>query len=113
MFQKALESIHDPIALAEVLTSEKYTQISDESIYSQKFVLVNGINIDVFDKDGNTLLHHAVMHNKHIIVEILLKSGANPNVLNTSGDTPALIAIKSKYLRVLTTLCSYSIPLQY
>lgn len=38
------------------------------------------------NKNGLTILHELVMHNYYEAAEILLKNGANPNVLGTKGD---------------------------
>ena len=41
---------------------------------------------------GDTLLHAAAPNNFRVFTTLLLASGANPNLMNTNGDTPVAIA---------------------
>lgn len=48
-------------------------------------------NIDMQDRNGRTLLHHAVINEQPATVAELLKNGANPDVIDKrgrSGFTP-------------------------
>ena len=46
------------------------------------------------DYDGNTPLHHAVIHNALDAMQVLLTHGANTNTTNRRGETPQDIARK-------------------
>lgn len=61
-----------------------------------KFFLSHA-NLDSQDKDGNTFLHLALSAPKPSLplIELLLKSGADPNKKNTATDTPLIILAKS------------------
>lgn len=39
---------------------------------------------------GKTALHYAAWHGRWEVVDLLLQSGANPNAMRMSGDTPLL-----------------------
>ncbi|KAF1971681.1 ankyrin, partial [Bimuria novae-zelandiae CBS 107.79] len=56
-------------------------------------LLQYGVNVDVQDKNGNTALHVAAM--SPTCVAMLLKHGANPNLVNSKNLTPLLYALKS------------------
>lgn len=107
-FQTALTVLNEPVGLSELITGQKYEKVSDETVYDQKFVPLENVNLDDQNEAGNTLLHLATMLNNHVSLAVLLKAGANPNITNLAGDTPALIAIQKKFLRCLTVLCHYS-----
>ena len=48
-----------------------------------------GMAVNARDDDGNTPLHYAYCHNRTETIERLLAYGADPNIRNTAGDTPA------------------------
>ncbi|CAB0028004.1 unnamed protein product [Trichogramma brassicae] len=52
------------------------------------------LQIDIQDKDGNTPLHLALMFDKKRVADLLLKKGANPNLVNAEGRTPLHIFSK-------------------
>ena len=49
-------------------------------------------NVDVTDKDGNTLLMHAVAHKDQSLISMLLSEGASPNAINKDGFAPIHLA---------------------
>ena len=52
----------------------------------------------------DTLLCHAVRHGKIEHVEVLIRHGANPTVVNGMGSTPMAIAKAIKNLQLFNTL---------
>src|SRR5208283_1473006 len=55
--------------------------------------LMDGINVNVRDKDGNTALIAASERNELKIVNLLLRNGANANFKNNSGQTALQMAV--------------------
>jgi ankyrin repeat protein len=51
-------------------------------------------DIDIRDKDGNSALHIVSKHGNKDMVAMLLESGADPNKINTKGNTPLHHACK-------------------
>lgn len=47
----------------------------------------NGIHVDTRDRDGRTPLMHAVHHNQHVAVELLITRNANVNHTSSIGAT--------------------------
>jgi ankyrin repeat protein len=69
--------------------SEKYkqNQLLSEIHYTNNIIDINDINYT--DKNGNTLLHHAVKYWNNIkIIKFLLKRGLSCNTKNNNNDTP-------------------------
>jgi hypothetical protein len=63
-----------------------------------KCLLENGADINVRDKYGKTVLHHAVedlyrKYNTLTLIEYLLQSGADINTQDEDGFTPFMIAV--------------------
>ena len=50
-------------------------------------------NVNELDKDGNSLLHIAVMNNDHDIVRFLVINWSNLNGKNEDGNTPLHFSI--------------------
>ena len=61
--------------------------------------------IDSVDIHGQTALHYA--HDNPRLTEILLRHGANPNVLSSFGETPYIKACLRKNLEVMKILHEY------
>jgi hypothetical protein len=76
-------------ALAVLNPSSEFFQ----KIYTQLVEL--GAEINDVDLQGLAALHHAVKGKKTSLIDWLIKSGANVNVADASGDTPLMLAVKS------------------
>lgn len=75
----------------------------------QDFVLYNGRAIDLYDKDGFTLLCRAVHYGRSDIVELLLKAGADPSKpCRDSEDTPLHIAVNFNFKKVQDLLLDHN-----
>lgn len=53
------------------------------------------LGINVQDVNGNTALHHAILHNNTLMCERLLHLGADPNIKNNSGESSFALAVFS------------------
>ena len=59
-----------------------------------------GVNLDCGDREGDTPLHAAMVNGHAECVQLLLSCGANPNLINHSGHTPAYYASDGSMLEV-------------
>ena len=55
-------------------------------------LLQDGADVNAGQSDGATALHWAAYHNDVSLAELLLESGANPEVANRNGSTPLWLA---------------------
>ena len=69
-----------------------------------KILLDAGINLDVTDINGSSMLHVAVEKNKIEITELLLSAGANVNAQDKDGRTARDIAVENKFDEIITLL---------
>lgn len=69
-----------------------------------------GADIATFSKDGNNCLHFAAINDRKGIVEILLRSGADPSIPNQGGilsvELSRHAAVKELFLRDRSTIFS-------
>lgn len=76
------------------LRSELLAAINNEDISEIKALIEKGTNLNLPDPQNNaTPLYLAAMKNNPEIVELLLKHGANPNFIETDGNTAIEMAI--------------------
>lgn len=73
------------------------------TFYSEKNL---NFDINVRDKEGNTVLHLAVRKKVLSIVLLLIEKGADINVINNNGETPLKIAIIDKNQEMIKLLIS-------
>lgn len=71
---------HVEITLFQLIVRKNLTDIA---IYFMK----HGVKINTQDKFGNTPLHEAAKNGNKILIEQLLKKGANPFIRNAQGMT--------------------------
>ena len=71
----------------------KTTFIPVQEIYTR--IKANQAIIQEKDNYENSLLHYAVVSNKPILVELLIKLGCNPNDLNIYNETPLLFGLNN------------------
>eukprot|EP00854_Cymbomonas_tetramitiformis_P022374 gene22374-26994_t len=66
-------------------------------------ILEEGVDIDSFDEDGRTMLHHAVETANEQLIAELWRWGADPNVADdVEGDTPAFIAVSRLHPKLVS-----------
>lgn len=70
-------------------------------------LIAEGVNLNAYDALGHTPLHWAVISGDVSIVELLLKAGANPNILSLEGVTPTWRALKLEDEVIARLLASY------
>mmetsp|Transcript_32232 Transcript_32232/g.51336 ORF Transcript_32232/g.51336 Transcript_32232/m.51336 type:complete len:214 (-) Transcript_32232:2755-3396(-) len=70
------------------------------------------INLNVSTVDMNTPLHIAVQLNNKPITEMLLKYGAQYNVLNVRNETPLLIAKRNNFHQLVELIIAVQVKLR-
>ncbi|CAD8156654.1 unnamed protein product [Paramecium pentaurelia] len=81
----------------------RYTKLNQPNHIIKSGFYYTQDDIDVMDQDGNTALYYASMHGNNILIDFMLKHGANPNVLCSDG-TPMHMAVKSNKIDVIYLL---------
>ena len=66
-----------------------------------EFLIDNGVEGNVKDKEGNTPLIKACYGNNISIIRKLLKAGAKVNVKNNKGETPIIVVAKNNGLSLV------------
>ncbi len=61
-------------------------------------------DLDWQDSEGNTALHVAVAYGQFNHMRLLLKGGANPNLINRDKETPLVLAIKNGHIPFIDPL---------
>ena len=69
--------------------------------------LLEWIDLDMQNKQGETLLHHACFFEYHDIVDILLYEGASVHLQNEKGEIALHVACKLGNLRVVRALLDH------
>lgn len=92
----------DPATVSDRGTSFLYVGIMDESPKLIEWALEGGVDVNAYRKDArlSTALMAAVDKGDIVLVERLLKAGADPSLENNEGQTAAELA-KSEEIRIL------------
>ncbi|XP_050375770.1 ankyrin repeat domain-containing protein EMB506, chloroplastic [Argentina anserina] len=72
-------------------------------------LLQDGVDINVFDKDGLTALHTAIIGKKEAVINHLLRKGASPHVRDRDGATPLHYAVHVGTKRIVKLLIKYKV----
>ena len=84
-----------------------HKQVMTGEISNVRSVLSPGVNLNELDELGNSPLHWAVMGGHIDIVELLLRIGADPNIMCSDGYTPKWSAADFGLHDIGTLLDSY------
>ncbi len=68
--------------------------------YILKELIKAGANVNIINKDGNTVLIIAVMHNDIELVKEILKAGANTYTKDSKGRTALDIALRCNFTKI-------------
>jgi len=76
--------------------------------------LLENLDVNSSDVDGQTLLHHASKQNRYSIAKALLNAGANINAIGGPNlETPVQFAIRGKFYRLAEFLYQNGADLQH
>jgi len=74
-----------------------FRAVINSEVYTAKLLLEKGLTANIKDENGNTLLYRAVSNTRYLpLFELLLKHGADPNVVSSNGESP-LHTISNRY----------------
>ena len=99
-------------ALMLACDSSKYTEISNSYIVNkllEKGIPVNYVNI--YNRSALSVCCSCVDEYTNLIIITLLDAGANPNIIDTSGNTPLLLLSKNAYSEFIYNIVSSMITL--
>ncbi|GHS93191.1 hypothetical protein AGMMS49949_06200 [Alphaproteobacteria bacterium] len=89
----------------EILPREMIYAVMDGNFVKLQSFLANGDNVNAKDKEGKTLLHSAVRHDKPEVIEFLFRyAPIDPNALDKDGNTPLHCAARSGNAKLVETL---------
>ena len=71
------------------------------------FSLINGVNLNYQNKQGNTALYVASKEGNTFLVKMLLQNGADPKIPNNINWNPLMVAKYNNYDGVIDLLQSY------
>lgn len=96
---RQLEAIKLLIASGAVLEKENngliLTAATNGDLELLKFLISQGVSLNIVNANGDTALHHTIQFNAPIsVIELLLKSGMKADEKNKFGETPLMMAEK-------------------
>jgi RNA polymerase sigma-70 factor (ECF subfamily) len=80
----------------------------DSQVAMLELLLVDGLNVDARDKDGQTLLHWAARQGHIDAVALLLQHKATANLKDKAGKTPLQLAFEAGHRQVAELLRQYA-----
>lgn len=92
LLRKMLKGGGDPNATDKRNLGKTPLGVSLTGYIARLLLATDGIEIDKADANGQTALHDAAGRGYLNVVEWLIASGANPNIVDNDGKTPADIA---------------------
>ena len=54
------------------------------------------------DAEQKTALHYAIGQKNYSLVPLLLRKGADPNIVNPDNDTPLVMAVRAQDMQMFT-----------
>lgn len=70
-----------------------FIAINTNDLDYAKKIIKAGADVNLFNPDGISPLHAAVIQKKFEIAKLLLDNGANPDIQDSGGDTPLMLAV--------------------
>src|SRR4030042_851056 len=69
----------------------------------KKFILYPNLDsiINLYDEEGNTLLHIASLYGSKMIAELLIKKGISVNIKNINSETPLSYACMNGHFKLV------------
>ncbi len=89
-----------------------FNAITENKVEEAIRLITAGIDVEATDCNGKSPLYCAAEHNQIKILEELIASGANKNVL-LNGKTPLFRAIELDHTKVAVSLLKHNADLQY
>eukprot|EP01124_Arcella_intermedia_P005622 TRINITY_DN13326_c0_g1_i1.p1 TRINITY_DN13326_c0_g1~~TRINITY_DN13326_c0_g1_i1.p1 ORF type:complete len:528 (-),score=84.91 TRINITY_DN13326_c0_g1_i1:26-1609(-) len=80
-----------------------FNQVNDQDLDWFQSIILVGVNVNVKDPVGLSLLHKAVQKGI-VFVTLLLKYGADPNITDNRGSTPIFLAAQTQKLDIVKLL---------
>ncbi len=89
----------------------KYAEVADETLL--RMLLQYGLDVNIQDFGGRTLLSFACKFGNSSFAAFLLKQGANPSTAQDSGETPLMVAAARGQLSCMKLLLEHSADPNY
>jgi RNA polymerase sigma factor (sigma-70 family) len=116
--ERMLDMVRDNLHESRPSNDERFVQalqlslaLESVALESQlsllELLLVDGVNVNVPDANGQTPLHWAAQNGHLEAVELLLKNGADPTSRDRSGNTPLQLALHNHHQAVVDCLRHY------
>jgi ankyrin repeat protein len=75
-------------------TNKLYKAAGEGDVIAVEQLISGGADVNGKSSEGSQALNAAAAYNHHEVIKLLVKHGADPNVLNKEGDTPMICATK-------------------
>lgn len=88
-------NVNSSLALQRGCTPLHYcSMVPEENVEAARVLLRAGAHANIFNDEGNTPLHLAIIHRANNVANVLLKEGlASPSLSNKSGESPLHLLI--------------------
>lgn len=83
--------------MTAILNQRLIAETANDNLMEMRLLINQGANIDSRDSDNWTPLHYACHQGKPDSASFLVKSGANLNVQDNTGETPLMKSLGNQY----------------
>ena len=102
--------------MSGLIIDQMMTECKNGSVEGVKAILAKSKDINVADKEGKTLMHHAVINNRPKVLQFLLTESAEIDIQDLKGNTPLHYAceleLKELIIYLLINKAEYTISNQ-
>ncbi|CVK18418.1 ankyrin repeat domain-containing protein [Sporomusa sphaeroides] len=105
-YQESTKQAMEVNSTKNVTVSEFVECLFNKDVNGAKALIESGLNPNLKDNDGATLLELACAGDNAQIVKLLIDKGANVNVRDTKGGTPLMLAASAGYIETVQVLLS-------